>query len=154
MSEKHERPDRTLVVILGIIGALVIVALMVVFSRGAPAQLDASTPEGTVQRYASAVLEGDEKEAAQYLSEAALDSCERADRPSTRNISISLVSTTVRSDTADVRVSITTSYDGGPFGSSDYETEGVVDLVRTDGSWRIDSAPWEITICPNPKGSR
>lgn len=154
MTEKRARPGSTLVVILGIIGALVVVALVVVFSRGAPDQLDPSTPEGTVQRYATAVLAGDEKAAALYLSAAALDTCEKVERPSTDNISISLVSTTIRDDTADVKVSITTSYGSGPFGASDYETEGVIDLVRTDGSWRIDSTPWELTICPNPKAAK
>ena len=150
MSEKHARPDRTLVVILAIIAALVIVALAVVFSRGAPAQLDQATPEGTVQRYATAVLAGDEAAAALYLSQAALDSCGRMDSSSTDNTRISLVSTTVRDDTADVKIAITTSYGSGPFGSSDYETDGVVELVKADGAWRIESAPWELTICPNP----
>jgi len=139
-----------LVVILGIIGALVVVALAVVFSRGAPEPLDPSTPEGTVQQYATAVVAGDEKTAARYLSRTALDSCERVERPSTDNVSIRLVSSTIRDDTADVKVSITTSYGSGPFGASDYETDAVVDLVRIDGSWLIDNAPWELTICPNP----
>lgn len=151
MSKTHARPDRTLLVILGIIGALVVVALAVVFSRGTPELLDPSTPEGTVQRYATAVLAGDEKTAARYLSQTALDSCDRVERPSADNVSISLVSSTIRDDTADVKVSITTSYGSGPFGASDYETDGVLDLVRTDGSWLIDNAPWELTICPNPK---
>ncbi|KGJ72920.1 hypothetical protein GY21_12210 [Cryobacterium roopkundense] len=151
MSEKPARTDRTLLVIVGAVVIIVIVALAVVFSRGAPQQLDGATPEGTVQRYATALLEGDEATAALYLSPAALASCERTDRSSTGRVSVSLVSTTVRDDTADVTVSITTSYEGGPFGSSDYETEGVVDLVKTDGAWRIDSAPWELTVCPNPK---
>ncbi|KFF59501.1 hypothetical protein JF66_10775 [Cryobacterium sp. MLB-32] len=153
MSEKHARPDRTMVIISVIIGALVVVAVAVVFSSGTPEPLDRATPEGAVQRYATAVLAGDEKTAALYLTQTALDSCDRLDRPSTDNISVSLVSTTIRDDTADVAVSITTSYKNGPFGSSEYRSDGVVDLVKTDGAWRIESAPWELTICPKPKAT-
>ena len=57
------------------------------------------------------------------------------------------VSTTERDDTADVRVLIVTTYDGGPFGSSTYEEEGEFDLIRDGDSWLIESAPWPLTIC-------
>ena len=50
MNAAPARPDRTLIVILSVIGVLVIVALAVVFSRGEPKLLDESTPAGVVQR--------------------------------------------------------------------------------------------------------
>ena len=61
--------------ILCLIGALVVVALVVVFTRGAPAPLDESTPEGVVQRYSAAVIEGDEATAITYLVPALGDDC-------------------------------------------------------------------------------
>ncbi|WP_173921611.1 hypothetical protein [Agromyces sp. Marseille-P2726] len=138
--------DRTLIVILCVIGALVVIALIVVFTRGAPAQLDASSPEGVVQRYATAVIDGDEDAAMEYLVPELADSCERVD-PGVRDLRVTLDSTAEREDTADVRVLISISYDGGLFGSSDYEEEGTFDLVADDGGWLIESAPWPLTIC-------
>ena len=60
---------------------------------------------------------------------------------------VTLVSTTDRGDSADVRVLIVTSYEGGLFGSSEYEEEGVFDLVRADDGWLIESTPWPLMIC-------
>lgn len=144
------RPDRTLLVILSVIGVLVIVALAVVFSRGEPELLDESTPAGVVQRYSSAVIEGDESAALEYLTDEAQRDCEKFENASTDNVRVTLVSTTEREDSADVKVSIVTSYEGGgPFDSSEYETEEVFDLVKADGGWLIDRTPWPLTVCTN-----
>ena len=141
--------DRTLIVILGIIAALVLVALVVVFTRGAPEALDPSTPEGVVQAYSAAVLDGDETAAGAFLTATALSDCAKFGWGQTGDIRVVLVSTTVRADSADVTVSIVTSNSDGPFGASEYEFESNFDLVREDGAWLIDTAPWELSICPN-----
>lgn len=148
MSTSAARPDRTLLVILCIVGALIVVALIVVFTRGTPAPLDPDTPEGVVQRYSAAVIDGDELTASDYLTDDALESCEKFERGPTDGIRITLVSTNEREASADVTVSITTTYSNGPFGSSESEFEDVFDLVEVDGEWRIDRAPWQLTICP------
>jgi len=153
MSATPGKPDRSLIVILGVIAALVIVALAVVFTRGEPAPLDPDTPEGVVQLYAQAVLAGDEQTAADYLSEGRLDNCDRVDPGPLDNVRLTLVSSTVRENSADVRVSIVTATDNGPFGASEYENEDNFDLVKTNGRWLIDRAPWQLTICPNPKAT-
>src|SRR5690606_28694876 len=70
------RPDRTLPIILGLIAALVVVAVVVVFTRGAPEQLDPATPEGTVQQYVTAVIDGDHAAAAELLAPAWLNECD------------------------------------------------------------------------------
>lgn len=148
MSETAKKPDRLLLVILGIIAALVLVSLLVVFTRGEPSLRDASTPEGVVQRYATAVIAGDESTAAEYLTKAALDRCDKFEQGDAGNIRVTLVSTTEREDSADVRVSIVTFYGSDPFGSSESEYEDVFDLVTVDGDWKIDTAPWQLTVCP------
>ena len=150
MSATPGKPDRSLIVILGVIAALVIVALAVVFTRGEPAPLDADTPEGVVQLYAQAVLAGDEQTAADYLSKGRLDNCDRVDPGPLDNVLLTLVSSTVREKSADVRVSIVTATDNGPFGASEYESEDNFDLIKTNGRWLIDRTPWQLTICPNP----
>ncbi|WP_438853586.1 nuclear transport factor 2 family protein [Agromyces sp. M3QZ16-3] len=147
MEAQRSRPDRTLVVVLAVLGLLVVVALIAVFSRGEPAQLEESTPEGVVQRYSAAVIDGDEAAAMEYLTPEVADGCVRlpfGDRAGTR---VTLVDTTERDDSADVDVLIVTTFDSGPFGSSEYEEPGVFDLVRVDGDWRIEVAPWPLAIC-------
>jgi hypothetical protein len=140
---------RTLVVILSVIAALVILALAVVFTRGEPALLDESTPAGVVQRYSAAVIAGDESAAAGYLSDAVRADCSRLEQFGAGNLTVVLVSTKERSDSADVEVSIATSTGNGPFGAPESEYQDVFGLVKVDGGWRIVSAPWQLSVCPN-----
>lgn len=145
-----ERPDRTLPALLAALAVLVIVALAVVFTRGDPPPLDAGTPAGAVQRYAAAVIDGDETAAAAYLTAAARTRCSEGERSIRDRLRITLAGTTERADSADVTVLITFVEGGGPFGSSEYQTEGVFDLVKTGDGWLIDRAPWELAVCPGP----
>jgi hypothetical protein len=147
MDEPAAKPDRTLIVILGVIGALVVVALIVVFTRGAAPPLDESTPEGVVQRYAAAVLEGDEDAAIDYLVPEVGDLCERIEPYLSDGMRVTHVSTTERDDTADVQVLISTSSQGGLFGPSQYEEEAEFDLVKDDGRWLIETSPYQLTVC-------
>ncbi len=153
MNSSVSKPDRTLIAILVVIVIVVIVALVTVLSRPTPELLDANTPEGVVQRYSTAVLAGDEAAAAEFLSSAARDRCAVLESPYTDQLRVSLNETTVRADSADVDVSIVTTYQDGPFGSSESETRAVFNLVKVDGDWLIDTAPWELTVCPDNKGS-
>ena len=142
------RPDRTLLAILAAIAVLVIVALIVVFTRGEPAPLDEATPSGVVQRYSAAVIAGDEAAATAYLSDSAKSGCiKEVPRMGTDNLRVTLVSTTERAATADVRVLITVSEGGGPFGSSEYQMEDAFDLVKAGDKWLIERAPWQLTVC-------
>ncbi len=140
------RRDRTLPILLAVLGLLVVVALAVVFSRGDVKLLDASTPGGVVQRYSAAVIDGDEEAAAAYLAESS-EPCDEFYTPTEDNLRISLVATREREDTADVEVSIVTFDAGGPFGSSEYESRDEFGLVRVDGDWLIERAPWQLRVC-------
>jgi hypothetical protein len=146
MEGTKTRPDRTLVVILSVIAVLVVASVAAVLSRGEPALLDESTPEGVVQRYASAVIDGDEATAATYLTEQALTRCEPYPFQDDAERRVTLRSTEVFGDTADVDVAITMSYGVGPFGMDEYRTDATFDLVLVDGVWKIDSMPWELVI--------
>ncbi|GAA3667519.1 hypothetical protein GCM10023081_02770 [Arthrobacter ginkgonis] len=147
MNATPKKPDRVLVAIVAAVAALVVLSLVLVFARGEPAPLDEASPEGVVQRYAVAVIDGDEATALTYLTEAARKNCQRTDYPATEDLRVALVSTTVREDTADVKVSLVTSADGGPFGPSEYSYDDVFDLAKVDGRWLIDTAPWQLAIC-------
>ena len=142
------RADRTLLIVISAIVALVALALAAVLLRGEPELLDAATPEGVVQRYAAAVIEGDERTAALYLTDRAQENCEFYRNGSDESLRVSLVSTKIFDGTADVVVSITTSYGDAPFGASEYRTEETFDLLQENGEWKIDGAPWQLsTVC-------
>jgi hypothetical protein len=142
------RRDPVLLVVLGVLAVLVLVALVVVFTRGQPAPRDPDTPAGVVQLYSTAVLAGDEDQAARYLSAGALADCDRNWSAGTEDIRVILRGTVERDSAADVRVTLITSDAGGLFGPDEYQTDDVFDLVRVDDDWLIERAPWQLTVCP------
>jgi hypothetical protein len=101
MDETLKRsPDRTLWIIGGVIAALVLIALVAVFTRGAPRQLDPSSPAGIAQRYSEAAIAGDESAAGDYLTVDALARCADMDGHAADNIRVVLLSITERADSA------------------------------------------------------
>ena len=147
MNEAARKPDRILLVLLGVIGLLVVVALAVVFSRGEPAPLDEASPAGVVQRYSTAVIDGDVATAETYLTESARTNCRGAFPGEPRPARVVLVSTSERDQSATVRVSIVNSSQEGPFGPSEYEMEDAFSLVKADGDWKISQAPYPLMAC-------
>ncbi|MFO7689426.1 MAG: hypothetical protein R6W83_02540 [Cryobacterium sp.] len=140
--------NRPVAALVSVLVLLIVLSVIVVLSQGPPERLDAATPEGVVQRYASAVIDGDEEQAMQYLVPELRESCEPWDMPSADSMRVTLLATTLRDTTADVRVALVTSSDaGGPFGAPEYRSEEEFDLVRVNGAWLIRSAPWPLTIC-------
>ena len=59
--------NRLLYSLLVAVGALVVLSVVLVLSRGQAPALDPSTPEGTVQRYTQALLAGDDAGASALL---------------------------------------------------------------------------------------
>ena len=138
--------DRTLPVLLAVLGLLVVAALAVVFLRPDPALRGADTPEGVVQRYSAAVIDGDDEAAAGYLTEAP-EPCQDWEGDVDEDQRVSLVSTETRGGAAEVKVSVVGFDPGGPFGSSEYETEETFELKKMGGSWLIDTVPWRLRVC-------
>lgn len=150
MKTPAERSAKTLLIIIGVIAALVVTAAVaIVFTRGEPKLLAESTPVGVVQRYAAAAVLGDEPTAAGYLAKEVRADCPRLEQFRANNLTITLLSVTEQTDSADVVVSIASNTGNGPFGAPESKYEEVFSLVKEDGAWRIVSAPWELTICPN-----
>lgn len=147
MERSRAEAHRTLLVIIGVIVALVIVAVVVILSRGAPVKLDSSTPEGVVQRYSTAVIDGDENAAKQFLVADLAEDCLRIQPTPDRTMRVTLVDAVERAASADVRVLIVTTSGGGIFGPDEYREDGTFDLVREGGEWRIETTPWQLTIC-------
>jgi hypothetical protein len=147
MNAAKGKPDRILIAILSAIALLVVVALAVVFTRGGPAPLDESTPQGVVQRYSTAVIDGDTATATSFLTEGARSLCSGFRDSGPLPTRVVLISTTERDSSALVRVSVVNSGSGGPFGPSEYEMEDRFSLVKTDGKWLIDQAPYQLLSC-------
>lgn len=147
MDNAPARVDRTLLIVIGIVAALVVIALIVVFSRGAGEPLDESTPGGVVQRYTEAVIAGDHDTALEFLVDDLREDCAPFDPGSFDGVRVTLASTTERDTSATVVVSVVTTSSGGLFGPSEYRSDESFQLVSQGGSWAIRSTPWQFTIC-------
>ncbi|MGV8857648.1 hypothetical protein [Rhodoglobus sp.] len=147
MTQQSVRPDRTLIAILSIIAAIVVIALVVVFTRGGAAEVDPTTPEGVVQSYSLAVVDSDYAAARDFLSTELRENCDKADLNTIQGLRMTVISSIINDDNAVVRVSMERG--SGEFGGSGYVSEEVFALVLEDRSWRIESAPWDLTLCYN-----
>ncbi|NYE19473.1 hypothetical protein [Microbacterium immunditiarum] len=144
---KSKKKSRwTLIALLAAGVWLIAIVLIAVFARGGPVEYADDTPEGVVQRYSQAVIDGDTRTALDYLVPELADDCERQ-QPGTDDLRVTLVETTERDDTARVEVIVATVFESGPFGTNEYRSEEIFDLVREGGQWYVDVAPWQLTIC-------
>jgi hypothetical protein len=146
MNDDATRPRWALFALLGGILLVVVIALIAVFARGGPAQFAADTPEGVVQRYSQAVIDGDTTAAMKYLVPEVAESCTKVPA-SSDDYRLTLLDTTERDQTARVKVLIATVYGSGPLGTNEYENEESFSLVKDGDGWLIDVAPWQLTIC-------
>jgi hypothetical protein len=145
--DPHARRSRILMVSLAVaVAVVVLIALIAVFVQREPVQYAEDTPEGVVQRYAQAVVDGDVDTALTYLVDDTADDCDRIP-VDTQDRRVTLLQTTERDDTARVEVLVATVYGSGPLGPSEYESEGAFDLVKEGDAWLIRTAPWELVVC-------
>jgi hypothetical protein len=151
MNQAGGKPDRALAVIVAVIAVLVAGALALVFFRPQPELRPASTPEGVVQRYAAAIIDGDEAAAAGFLADELRNGCRHHTQPVREDLRVTLLSTQVHGDTADVTVAVITSDGGDPFGASEYEARETFDLLRDQGQWLVSRVPWQFASCPPPE---
>lgn len=148
MEPTPSRRDPALLVILGVIVLVVVASLIAVFTKGAPTQLDPTTPEGVVQRYTTALIESDLETAREFVDDDALADCATSyPSESGRDVRITLDSSRVGDTTAVVNVTIHTTYDPGPFGGSGYSSSESFRLSSSGGDWRITQAPWRFDVC-------
>lgn len=141
-------PDRALLGAGVVVAILVVAAIVIVLTGERVVELDPSTPEGVVQQYMSHALDDDEEEAL------ALTTIDEADCTRVRaevsydreSIRIVLGDVDVRGDEADVGVTVTRS-SGDPIDNYEWSEDVTFELVRVDGAWRIDDAPWPFVVC-------
>lgn len=146
MSDDNRRSRIVLLSLVGVVALVVVIALVAVFTRGGSPSFDPESPEGVVQRYTAAVIDGDAATAADLLEPDLAASCDPVPPPS-EDRRVTLLRTTERDDTARVEVLIATVYGSGPLGTSEYESEGEFDLVRISDRWYLTQVPWEFAVC-------
>lgn len=138
-------PERVLMVVVAGIVLVAVVAAVLAAVRSGPSY-GRGTPERTVQRYLTAILEGDSSTAAGLLAEdspCAEEELQQTYRP--EDVRIVLAGTTEGGDTARVQVEIVHS-DSGLF-LEEYDEEHVFELTRSGQDWRIEGAPWPVYEC-------
>lgn len=104
------------------------------------------TPEGVVQRYLTAVIEGRNDKAAAFFSTNSTCDATDLDRSwISESVRVNLAKSEIEGDRAFLEVAIDIS-SGGPF--DDYYTETHnFRLERESGNWKILGVPWPLYSC-------
>jgi hypothetical protein len=146
MSEDARHPRRALVALIAAVGLVVVIALVAVLVRGGnPVTFGENTPEGVVQRYSQAVIDGDDNTALTYVVPDVASSCDHTGTG--EDVRITLLKTQVHDTDATVDVQVTTLTHGGLFGTEEFSNEDSFRLVKSGDSWLIASAPWQVAVC-------
>lgn len=140
----NQRANRVLGLVVAAISIVAIIAVLAI--KETTPQLDANTPEGTVQQYLQSVSTRDFDSAITYLAIDTKCKLEDFDQAYIQDsIRISLSEASVTGSSASVKVNIETS-SGGPFSGS-YTEPQAFRLTKSDGEWKIAGIPWPTYQC-------
>jgi hypothetical protein len=140
----NKRANRVLGLVVAAISIVALIAVLAV--KDTTQQLDATTPEGTVQQYLQSVTARDFDTALTYL--ASDTKCKITDFDQAYiqdSIRISLSDSAITGDSASVKVNIENS-SGDPFGGS-YSESQAFRLTQSDIGWKIAGIPWPTYQC-------
>ena len=142
-------PDARILLWSGVaVCVLVIIAVVLTFFKSP--QLDPGTPEGVVQRYLQAVVEGRRSAARSYLSDRLQDEC-GSDFPryfSQDAIRIEWIDTVV--DGSEARVDVLVEEDDYGIFTSYYKFHAGFTLRESSDGWRITDQEWPWYGCSEP----
>lgn len=140
-------PNRVLAIVVVAVAVAAVVAAVLAANRP-EVELDTSTPEGVVQAYLRAVVDGDADAAAAHLSpRTGCDAGNLADAYVPAGVRVVLVDTGSGGDAATVTVEIVESDRSGVLGGYDYVHEERFTLETAGDSWLITEAPWPLLYC-------
>lgn len=146
------RANRILLIALAAIVVLAVVAAVVSATRPT-AELEAGSPEATVQAYVDATLAGRVDEAARLLDpagECGVEDLQRSTGMGMQMARVVLVDSATEGSgegsTATVQVELVYA-SGGPFDTSEYRDKHTYRLVRSDGRWLLTGVPWPLYDC-------
>jgi hypothetical protein len=138
-----------MVSLVSAVGTTSVVAVLSSVLAGNPSvsEQDPATPEGVVQDYLSAVVDGDLETAASFLvgsSSCDVDDLEAAGPQD--DVRIRLLDAETTGDRSEVRLEMVTST-GGPFGAFAFSEEHWIRLERSASGWLITGTPWPMFDC-------
>ncbi|MEA2023041.1 MAG: hypothetical protein U9N79_01985 [Actinomycetota bacterium] len=147
MYMKMDRHSRIVLMIIGGV-AIVLIAVAIVVAVQPPHEFDPGTPEGTVQAYFQAILDGDEDLALSYLEEDLTTDCSTHElqyvTPDSARVVIE--QTEIDGDEASVDVVITETWGEGPFGGGSNTFDETLIMTRDGETWVISQIPWPINM--------
>lgn len=139
------RPNLVLAVVVGVVAVLVVVAAVVAATR-TPPTADPATPQGTVQLFVTAVLDGDDRAAVALLDPKLGCTVPLPQRGlSGTRVTFAIAGTRDFGDTASVDIDVTEYRSGGPFEANSHRES--YQLFTDDGRWLITGEPWPVYIC-------
>lgn len=147
-------PARRSALALWALAGVVVLALVVGAVAGAlrePVELDPSTPQGVVQAYVRAVLDGDFAAAHDLLSGETAERCGPATLEDTyvaEGLTVTLVDVSIGGDEAEVRVRLREPAAPPLLGGGGTSMQERFALVREAGRWRLTGQPWPLYWCP------
>lgn len=144
-----KRPARLLWWLGGLVAVVLVTGAILGALRG-PATLDPDSPEGVVQSYLQAVLDGDYQAAVQHFSEETAERCTVASFREAwidESLTATLEDVRVRDGGAEVRIRFRSVPAPDPLGG-DFSFRERFSLVEEAGAWRLTGDPWPLFFCP------
>ena len=146
MEQRGSRGANGILATIAILIIALIAASIMISSNQEDAQYSTSTPEGVVQTYLKAVIEGKHDQAASLFASGS--ECDAADIDRTYisdSLRVNLVSTEIEGDSAYVRIEA--NMNSGALFDDGYTEPHTYRLKRESGNWRIEGIPWPIWDC-------
>jgi hypothetical protein len=143
------KQDRYLIVILGVIGVLVVLAVVLFFVRQEPQNYGANdTPEGVVRNYCLALQKSDYQSAYEHLQNTekkpdfiTFQQTFLRNEADITQSAIQLGAVDISGDNARVAMTIIHSNNNDPFNRT-WNENGTAMLTLQNGEWRILSMPY------------
>ena len=139
------KQNRILVFVLAAI--IVVTAIVViVVNNSTEKTYDANSPEGTVQNYLGAIYDGDNVQAASYISSTSFCTVEDLDQIGIQaKPRILFDDSSITGNTAQVKINV--EFDNGsPMGNVANESH-TLRLVRFGTGWQLTGIPWPLNDC-------
>lgn len=141
-----------LIVIALLLAATIGAAATVASLRGGEKQLPDGSPERAVQLYLNAIEDRDATAALAHLSPSLTARCGEIPRDmitarSEGSLRATLDDVRLDGNAATVRIQLTETFGGAPFGVSDPKQTLVFELERVNEEWRFSQMPWPL-YCP------
>lgn len=132
-----------------VIAALVLSAVAaLVSSFREEVKYSTSSPEGVVQMYLTAIIEGKNDQAASYFAPDSTCDASDIDRAYvSETLRVNLVSTSIDGNSAYVKIDANTGA-SGPFDDG-YTESHTYRLSKESGRWLIEGIPWPLWDCGN-----